>query len=38
MFEAIKREKRLKKYLRTWKIDLIESVNPKWDDLYKNIL
>ncbi len=26
-------EKRLKRWPRKWKIDLIESVNPSWDDL-----
>ena len=26
---AIKREKRLKKYTRKWKLDLIEKMNPK---------
>ena len=28
-----KREKRLKKWNRQWKIDLIEKDNPKWNDL-----
>lgn len=32
--EAISREKALKKWRRQWKIDLIESANPDWDDLY----
>jgi putative endonuclease len=31
---AIRREKRLKKWNRAWKIRLIEAVNPNWDDLY----
>jgi putative endonuclease len=31
---AIKREKRLKKWNRAWKIRLIEENNPNWDDLY----
>lgn len=31
--EAIKREKQLKKYLRTWKEDLINQMNPVWKDL-----
>jgi putative endonuclease len=31
---AIKREKRLKKWNRAWKIRLIEGRNPNWDDLY----
>ncbi len=32
--EAIAREKVLKKWRRAWKINLIQSMNPKWDDLY----
>ena len=32
--EAIAREKELKKWRREWKIDLIESANPDWDDLF----
>lgn len=35
---AIKREKRLKLWLRQWKIDLIEGMNPDWNDLYDQIL
>jgi putative endonuclease len=31
---AIIREKQLKKWLRDWKIKLIEKNNPNWDDLY----
>ncbi len=31
--EAIKREKRLKKWNRQWKIELIEKDNPDWRDL-----
>ncbi len=31
--EAIKREKRLKKWNRQWKIDLIEKENAEWKDL-----
>jgi putative endonuclease len=31
---AIKREKRLKKWKRAWKMRLIEEQNPNWDDLY----
>jgi len=33
--EAIKREKRLKEWPRKWKLNLIESVNPEWKDLYE---
>ncbi len=31
---AIKREKRLKKWPRAWKISLIEKDNSDWNDLY----
>jgi putative endonuclease len=34
---AIRREKRLKKWNRAWKIRLIEEQNPNWDDLYPTI-
>ena len=34
---AIKREKRLKKWNRSWKVRLIEESNPNWDDLYPSI-
>ncbi|MFA6963808.1 MAG: GIY-YIG nuclease family protein [Patescibacteria group bacterium] len=35
---AIEREKKLKRWKRDWKIELIEKENPDWDDLYKNII
>ena len=35
--QAIKREKRLKKWSRAWKISLIEKDNPDWNDLYPEI-
>lgn len=34
---AIKKEKRLKKYNRDWKINLIEETNPQWNDLWHQI-
>jgi putative endonuclease len=34
---AIKREKRLKKWNRTWKMRVIEEMNPDWKDLYEDI-
>jgi putative endonuclease len=34
---AIVREKRMKKWRRQWKIDLIEKENPEWVDLYDEI-
>ena len=36
--EAIAHEKRLKRWRREWKIELIEKSNPNWDDLYESIL
>ena len=33
IYDAIKREKQLKNWQRDWKIDLIEKVNPAWEDL-----
>ena len=35
--EAIQREKSLKRYLRDWKINLIERTNPHWTDLYPTL-
>ena len=32
--DAIGAEKRLKRWLRSWKLQLIEKINPRWDDLY----
>jgi putative endonuclease len=32
--EAIPREKQLKKWERRWKLELIETFNPSWRDLY----
>ena len=34
---AIRREKRLKKWNRAWKARLIEEFNPNWDNLYPGI-
>ncbi|MEQ8872812.1 MAG: GIY-YIG nuclease family protein [Cytophagales bacterium] len=34
---AIKREKCIKSYSRAWKEDLINSINPKWNDLFNDI-
>jgi len=34
MDEALLREKRIKRWRRQWKINLIESQNPAWHDLY----
>ena len=35
--EAIQREKTLKHWNRNWKKDLIEQMNPDWNDLYNEI-
>ena len=35
---AIQREKTMKKWLRRWKINLIERDNPHWKDLYPGLL
>ena len=34
---ALEREKKLKKWCRESKMKLIESMNPKWNDLYETI-
>jgi len=35
---AIVREKQLKKWRRSWKIELIEGLNPDWRDLYDELV
>lgn len=35
---AIWREKRLKTWLRAWKVRLIHGVNPEWKDLTEDLL
>ncbi|MBU4484209.1 GIY-YIG nuclease family protein [bacterium] len=35
---AITREKQLKKWKRSWKLRLIEDLNPEWKDLYEEYL
>jgi putative endonuclease len=34
---AIRREKRIKEWRRTWKLELIEGFNPDWDDHYDRL-
>jgi putative endonuclease len=34
---AIQREKNIKHWSRAWKIELVESSNPQWRDLYTDI-
>ena len=36
--DAIAREKAMKAWKRAWKIELIEGVNPAWDDLFDVLL
>jgi putative endonuclease len=36
--EAILREKRIKKWRRAGKIELIEKMNPDWSDLFASIV
>ena len=36
--DAIAREKTMKAWKRAWKIELIEGVNPAWDDLFDVVL
>lgn len=38
MYQAITREKQIKKWDREWKENLIKSINPEMEDLWKNIL
>ena len=36
--DAIRREKLLKTWQRAWKIELIEVANPRWRDLWEDIV
>ncbi len=38
MESAIKREKQMKAWQRSWKLRLIEERNPDWKDLYPSIV
>ena len=38
MYAAITREKQIKKWNRAWKIKLIETCNPDWNDRFEEIL
>jgi putative endonuclease len=37
IYDAIAREKRMKKWERNWKIELIQKTNPDWKDLYDKL-
>ena len=36
--DAIAHEKRLKRWHRQWKFELIETANPNWEDLYSSLV
>lgn len=38
MEAAIQREKRLKDWKRAWKLELVETTNPGWQDLYQTLV
>lgn len=38
MVTAIAREKQIKKWNRAWKLRLIQEVNPRWQDLWDDIV
>jgi len=38
MESAIVREKKMKKWNRSWKLRLIEEFNPDWEDLFPTIM
>ena len=38
MLDAIAREKRIKEWKRAWKLELTETNNPRWRDLYDDLL
>ncbi len=35
--DAIDEEKRIKKWRRKWKRELVEAMNPAWEDLYETL-
>jgi putative endonuclease len=38
IMHAIEREKNIKAWKRQWKLNLIETKNPHWNDLYEEII
>ena len=38
MESAIQREKAIKNWKRAWKIKTIEALNPRWGDLYQDLI
>ena len=37
IMSAIQREKAIKKWKRSWKLKIIEEMNPHWRDLYEDL-
>ena len=37
-YAAIRQEKRIKRWRRRWKYDLVERTNPDWDDLFEPLV
>jgi putative endonuclease len=35
---AIRRERSIKRWSRRWKLDLIETQNPEWEDLFEYLI
>lgn len=35
---ALRREYLIKRWKKNWKVDLINSINPEWKDLFKEFL
>jgi len=38
MEEALLREKSIKRYKRDWKVNMINSINPEWRDLFDGFI
>jgi putative endonuclease len=36
--DALTREKKIKRWIRKWKLELIEQMNPDWKDLYFELI
>lgn len=38
IYDALAFEKRLKRWRREWKFELVEKANPDWDDLFDHLV
>lgn len=38
LYQVLHRERLMKKWKRLWKIQLVNSINPKWQDLYPDLI